>query len=169
MRISINYGGLRAYREQIARDLRQNTNGPIRKVLKKWAARMRTFLQLRYEKASRGSGIWKALKPATMARKGSSSILIDTGTLRIALNPTFSNLPGQLEHHGPNFVMTGYGPGGHHKAQMSIQDLAEIHQKGKGNNPVRKIIVPPDRQVARDMAADMEQGLIELGNQTGVS
>ena len=169
MRIKINYGGLRRYREQIKYDLKHNTDGPIRRVLKKWAARYRSFLQLRYERASRGSGIWKALKPATMRAKGSSSILIDTGTLRVALNPQFSNLPGQLERHGPNFVMTGYGPGGHVKANMSIQDLAEIHQLGKGNNPQRKIVVPPDQKLAEDMAEDMRQGLVELGRITGVN
>lgn len=65
--------------------------------------------------------------------------------------------------------MTGYGPGGHAKAKMSIQDLAEIHQLGKGNNPKRKIIVPPDKQLTRDMVEDMRQGLIELQQQTGVS
>lgn len=169
VKVKIDTAGLKRYRQQIRAGLQQAEDGPIRNAMKKWAARYRSFLQLRFAKFSRGGGEWPSLKAATIKRKRSSGILMDTGALRAALSPTLGGIPGQLEQHGPNYVMVGYGPGTHPKAKMAIDELAEIHQLGLGKNPKREIVVPPDRALANKMAEDMMQALRELGDQTGVS
>jgi len=56
---------LRRFRKQIKADLEQNTQGPIRRALKKWAARYRSFAQLRFDKYSKGGGDWAPLKEGT--------------------------------------------------------------------------------------------------------
>ena len=88
----------------------------------------------------------------------------DTGTLFAALAPTFQNTPGALEEHMPFGVIVGYGgPHSHPEApNLTIADLAAIHQLGLGNVPVREIIVSPPEHVINAMRGDLERALDKI-------
>lgn len=139
-------------------------SGPIRDVLKKWAARYRSFAQLRFDRFSKGGGNWKPLAPSTLRRrrKGKrknvrkATILRDTGTLFAALDPTFTSRPGQLEKNIPFGITVGYGgPHRHPKGRVTIADIASFHQEGGPRLPKRELIVKPDGKTLAAMANDM--------------
>lgn len=159
-KVTVDLKPLRRFASEIEKDLTQNGNGEVAKALSKWAVRMRGFLQKRFASLSRGGGEWPPLSPRTIAgrRKGSSSILRDTGTLFAALNPVFDGRAGAIEQRIKYGVRVGYGsPAKHPKSQsMTISQIAEIHQLGLGRNPVRRIIVPPDQATLDAMVKDME-------------
>ncbi len=146
-------------------ELRTTTaSGPVRDALKKWAARYRSFAQLRFDRFSKGGGNWKPLAPSTLRRrrKGKrknvrkATILRDTGTLFAALDPTFTSRPGQLETNIPFGVTVGYGgPGRHPKGRATIADIASFHQEGGPHLPKRELIVGPDSKTLTAMADDM--------------
>lgn len=159
--VNIKLSALRKFKEQIAKG-----EGPVKKGLKQWAAIYRSFLQLRYDRFSKGGGNWPPLSEATIARrrKGKGkrrvSILVDTGTLKAALNPTFSGRPGSIENYTKFGVEVGYGgndvhPGG----DLTIADIASFHQHGGPNLPQRMIIVPPDKPTLERMRVVMENAL----------
>lgn len=140
-----------------------------RKVYKQWAARFRSFLQLRFDKFSRGGGNWPRLKKQTIARRRTgrrakkigrkTSLLRDTDTMFSALDVRFTSKPGAIEKMVRNGIKVGFGgPAKHPKASMTVAKLAVIHQEGKGNVPQRKIIVGPDRRTKQGMASDVVRG-----------
>lgn len=92
------------------------------------------------------------------------AILRDTGTLFLALTPTWSAKPGALEQHIPMGVRVGYGgPQRHAKGGgATIADIASFHQTGAGHLPVRRIIVDPTPQLVDAMRDDMERALRKM-------
>jgi hypothetical protein len=171
--VTIDLKNLKRFQTVLQQDLRGSGSGPIRAALRQWAARFRSFVQLRFDKFSKGGGDWKPLADSTKkrragARKGakglrSFAILRDTGTLFMALTPTFSNKPGQFQEDIPFGVRVGFGgPARHPKGAMSVADLARFHQEGAGHLPARIIITEPDASVQRLMASDIQRALGKL-------
>ena len=156
-------------------DLRSAGNGPIRKALKQWGARYRSFAQERFDQYSKGGGDWPPLSLFTILgrRKGprkrkketkkpivKHAILRDTGTLFAALAPTFSNKPGAVEEQIPFGIRVGYGgPIRHGKGAATIAEIAAAHQTGGPKLPQRKIIVDPQGNVIAAMTADMQRAI----------
>lgn len=65
----------------------------------------------------------------------------------------------------PFKVTVGYGgPGRHPSAKnATVAEIASYHNDGKGNLPVRRIIVPPPPEVTAAMAEDLKKA-IERGD-----
>lgn len=151
--------------------------GHLKKALKRWVVRYRSFLQERFAKESKGGGTWPPLSPKTIAsrRKGKGKrkvkakgkslskglkpqILRDTGLLFGALAPNFRSKPGGLAKFISNGVRVGYGgTQKHKKGIMKISDIAHTHQKGNPskNLPKREIIVGPSKKVQNEMTKDL--------------
>lgn len=182
--VKIDLSGLQRYQQAIAQDLRTRANGPVRQAMHQWAARFRSFLQLRFDKFSKGGGDWPDLAESTKRRRqkarkthasrkksGSATrsfaILRDTGTLFAALTPAFARKPGQLQEDIPFGVRVGFGgPAKHPEGKTTIAAIAAAHQAGAGPLPVRKIVVPPDQATMDAMAGDMERALERLAGET---
>ena len=162
--VKLNLKPLRRLKDGVSNGLRNpSEQNPVRDAIKQWAARYRSFVQLRFDKFSKGSGNWKPLALSTIRRrrkgKGKgrrASILRDTNTLFTVLNPTFTNRPGQLQKNIPFGVTVGYGgPGRYPGGKATVVDIASFHQKGSRFLPKREIIVQPDGKTLRAMADDM--------------
>lgn len=162
--VVVNLVPLKEFRGVVQSDLAGATNGPVRRAFKQWGYRYRTWAQQRFDAYSKGGGDWPPLK--TKRKRGelaAASILRDTNTLFTALDPTFSNKPGQLEEKIPFGIRVGFGgPHRHPSGTATIADIAMFHDQGMGNNPQRQIIVDPPVQVVLQMARDMERGLATL-------
>ena len=157
--------------EDIAKGVTQGGRhypGPIAVAFKQWAFRYRAFADARFEEHKSGGGEdpWQELHPSTIARrknkdKDNISILWDTGVLMGALSPTFTGAKGALEDDIPFGIRVGYG--GPHRANgesnLTIADIAEVHQEGLGNVPQREIIVKPPQGVIDKMAGDMQRAI----------
>lgn len=163
--VKINLKPLMRLSNGVAEGLRNPTSaGFVRDAIKQWAARYRSFVQLRFARFSKGGGNWKPLASSTIKarrkgkRKGArrAAILRDTSTLFAALDPTFTKRPGQLEKNIPFGVRVGYGgPARHPKGKATIADIASFHQTGGPHLPQREIIVQPDTRTLNAMAEDM--------------
>lgn len=167
MSVKVNLKPLKKFLRTVSQDLRLSGSGPIRKAIKQWAVRYRSFVRERFDKFSKGGGNWRPLSKRTLAgrRKGKgvglvAAILRDTGTLMAALQPTFTRKPGALERNIPFGVRVGFGgPAKHKGGKATIADIASFHQEGKGSLPKREIIVSPSSKVITAMARDMERAL----------
>ena len=158
-----------------------------RRIMKIWGQRLRTFLLREFDRNSQGGGNWAPLKrkrrepaPARISKKNleqlsiekhfeKQAILVDTGALRMALNPT-SRKPGALEDVkiDSQSVTLSIGWGGSElnpppkrkgkkKAttpHITIAELAVIHNYGTNTIPARPILVEPD--------AKTQQALIQI-------
>lgn len=151
--ISVKIPGLRRFHKVV-----KSGGGHVRTAFTQWALRYRSFLQLRFDRFSRGGGDWPALK----SRKG--SILRDTNTLYTALTPSLSPPPGSVNKKIEYGVEVGYEGSDSHPHGPTIAQLAYWHQTGAGNLPVREIIVPPDRSTVRGMVDDMQRAIDKEAN-----
>lgn len=140
--------------DPVAKNVAKNlniSNSHIRDMVKKWAARYRTFAQKRFVQQSQGGRDWEPLKYRT------GLILRDTGMLLGALNPVFVNAPGQFEQilSGADIgIEVGFGASGSYQNGAATKDVATWHQTGAGNLPVRTIIVEPDAKTIQQMEQD---------------
>lgn len=156
-------------------------DGAIRRAMKQWAARYRSFAQQRFDANSKGGGDWPPLAASTIRKRrhgkgkgkafakavrsvhggpsvisGSPSILRDTGLLFAALGGG----PGSLEEHVPGGVRVGFGGSARHgSSPATIADIAEIHDTGGGHVPQREILVEPDDQTIALMVDDLERAI----------
>jgi len=165
--VVVEIQGIKKYREALART-GADDSGAIERCKTRMAARWRAFIQARWETYSRGGGNWKPLKPGY--RPG-GAILRDTSTMFAAVSPVARGMPGQLEEStGVLSVAVGFGgPARHPTARnLSIADLAEVHQLGLGSVPQRKIIVAPDPATRAGMRDDCERMTKELTRATKV-
>jgi len=122
----------------------QGNSGAIDKMHKQWGIVYLAEMRRRFRNYSRGGGTWPILSDRTVRKKGSSSILIDLGVLFNALTP---GAPGNTFKRTKRGILVGMVSGGNHpKAPFSIQELADVHHKGKGNVPARPIIEGPNRK-----------------------
>jgi len=170
--VKVNLEPLKRFVSILANDLRGSGFGPIRKVMKKWAARYRSSVRRRFVKMSKGG--WPKLKhKRKRGARSSALILRDTGNLLAALAIKFTGKPGALEKTIPFGIRVGYGGSGVHPTdgRITVARLAQIHQSGLGKgNPKREIIVGTNElspSPIPGMVTDMERGLKELANNTG--
>lgn len=180
--VRLNLKPLKRFAAAIRADLRLTGNGPVRRAMRQWAERYRSFAQLRFDSFSKGGGDWAPLKESTKkrrrkARKGrlkgaarSFSILRDNNLLFPALTPVWNRKPGALQKDITFGVRVGYGgPAKYPGGKATIADIATFHDTGAGNLPKRQIIVVPDAKTLTAMAGDMERGLGEMARITGVA
>ena len=179
--VNLNLEPLKRFASAIRANLCITGNGPIRRAMRQWAGRYRSFAQLRFDSYSKGGGDWAPLAESTKrrrrkARKGhtgarSFSLLrSDANLLFNALNPEWTSKPGALQKDISFGVRAGYGgPAKHPGGKASIADIAMFHDTGAGNLPKRQIIVNPDTKTVAAMAGDMERGLGEMARITGVT
>ncbi len=154
-KVTINVKSLKRF----SSDIKDSTKG-VGKALRQWGVRYRAWTQERFDKFSKGGGNWKKLKRKRRRGGDKTSVLRDLGALFTALTPNFIRAPGQFEQQGKLSIIVGYGgPSRHPRGNATIADIASFHQLGKGNLPVREIIVDPDTSLQKDMAKDMERGL----------
>lgn len=161
--VVVDLRNLKGLQRMLATEARGVGSTPLRKVYRQWAARYRSFVLRRFVKASRGDGTWPPLKPGTIARrrKGKgvgmiAAILIDTGTLRTALDVQFKKKPGQFQRDIPGGIIVGFGgPARHGKGSATIAEIAAYHQAGKGKLPKRELLVKPNRETVNRMKQDM--------------
>ena len=167
--VKLNLEPLKRFAQAIHNDLRMRGFGPVRDALKKWGARYRGAVQRRFVKMS-GSG-WKRLKrKRKRGAKQNAQVLRDTGHLFAALNAQFTRKPGQLEQAIPFGVRVGYGGSGAHPSNVTVAQIAEWHQTGAGDLPIREIIVGTNELqpgLVPAMAKDMELALVRLAKDTG--
>jgi hypothetical protein len=180
--VRVDLKPLDRFAAEVKRDLRSTGNGPVRRAIRQWAARYRSFVQQLFDNNSKGGGGWASLAASTKARRRkarrgrvrgvarSFSILRDTGLLFAALTPTWTRKPGAIQQDIPFGVRAGYGgPARHPGGKASIADIAGFHQTGAGRLPKREIIVDPDQRTLDAMADDMERGLGNMARITGVN
>lgn len=153
---------------QIRADL-QGANGHLRRGLRQFAARIRSFWAQRFDRYSKGGGDWKPLAPSTLRRrrkgKGSglqAAILVDTGTLK----GSFNSQRGMIEADIPNGLRIGFGGADSHSAGMTIPRLAQIHQGGGPRLPARPIIVEPDVRTVAAGVADVNRAIAAIARET---
>jgi len=160
--VTISLDKLKLWRKSIRSQLKQSSSGDLTVVFKQWAVRYRSFAQDRFDRASKGDGTWERLSPVTIARrrKGSSTILRDTGTLFAALAPTWSAPPGSINELIDGGVRVGFGGSASHpEGFATIAQIASYHQVGGGRLPRREIIVQPTSNVIDAFASDLERAL----------
>ena len=148
---------------EVEAQIARGKQGPINDVFTKWAARYRSFAQERFDVFSKGGGDWPDLAPSTKAarkkNKKSFSILRDTNTLFAALNATFGGAPGAIEIREMYKVVVGYGGPASHPSGGIVAEIAGFHQAGGPTLPQRKIIVPPNDDLKKNMKADMVEAI----------
>jgi hypothetical protein len=160
--VKISLDSLKLWRKSIRSQLKQSQSGEITVAFKQWAVRYRAFAQDRFDRASKGDGTWPPLSARTIAgrRKGSSTILRDTGTLFAALAPTWSAPQGSINELIDGGVRVGFGGGSSHPSGFAtIAEIASYHQVGGGRLPKREIIVQPTSSLMDAFAADLERAL----------
>lgn len=162
--VVLNIETLKLWRRDISSQLSSSSDGGGRivAVFKQWAVRYRSFVQLRFDKLSRGSGEWPALSPVTIAtrRKNSQTILRDTGALFAAISPAWNSPPGGINELIEGGVKVGFGgPAAHPGGIATIAEIAGFHQVGGGRLPKREIIVSPPSHVIDAMADDLQRAL----------
>lgn len=101
------------------------------------------FLIKRFNIFSKGGGEWPPLAESTVRRKGHSKILIETGDL---LKGVKQGLYQRITWSGPWLTITlrMRARRKHKPSGLPIQELIEIHQRGLGRVPKRKVLVGPD-------------------------
>jgi len=137
---------------------------PLRRAFRVVAQMYRSFLKRRFVRLSKGGGEWPPLKtPRKIGAIEYARVLWDTGVLIGALDPTFANLPGQLEADLRDGIRVGFGgPGRHPKGLATIADIAGFHQVGAGDLPIRRIIVDPDISTHLQIRTRIRVGVKEL-------
>lgn len=178
--VRINVSGIEKYRATINRGLAGGgSSNPIRKAFRQMAVVYRSFLQLHFDRSSKGGGDWPSLAESTRkrrrkARKGAKggrrfSILRNTGLLFNVLCPVFVQRPGAIEQDISNGIRIGFGgPGRHPDGQATIADIAYFHDRGKGILPQREIIVGPDAATLDRMTGILEDACQTVADQTHI-
>lgn len=146
-------------------------SGPFGAMFKQWGARYLAEQRRRYNKNSRGGGDWPPLAESTKRRRKKArrgygrrprqhSILRDTGTLFRALT---IGAAGNLFKRIRSGVRVGFGgPKRHPNGDVTIADLAEIHDRGKGRVPQRYLLYPPSQRLQAAMRRDTKRALRKI-------
>jgi hypothetical protein len=181
VKVEIDLSGLKEYSRVIDTDLKSRGTGPISRVFKQWAVRYRRFSLKRFNRMA--SGGWTPLKKQRKrditaakrkrkkkARVRNAKILIDSGTLRTALNPTVTSQPGGILDLMTGGLQVGYGGPARHPNSVgsSIAEIAGYHQDGAGSLPERLIIVLPDKSTITAMEGDLARALNKLAKKNTV-
>ena len=189
--VEVNLVPLAEYERAIRQAAGTSAAGHMRTALRQWGLRYRSEMQERFDRFSKGGGDWPPLAASTIRRRrkgkgrtvkigstirtvarGTVSILRDTGTLFMALQPQFSGRPGQLQEDIPYGERVGFGgPAQHPKGALTVGALAAIHHAGgkRGRPPQRTLLVDPSLRTVALMAQDVERALQRIARETGVA
>jgi hypothetical protein len=157
--VKIDLTSLRKFKKDVT------SQEKLQVVYKKWAVRYRSFVQIRFDKASKGDGTWDPLADSTIAgrRNQSDTILRDTGVLFNALTPVWVSPPGGVNELLEDGVRIGFGGNASHPSGLAtIAEIASFHQEGKGNLPQREIIVEPPQSVIAACVQDLQTEITKL-------
>jgi hypothetical protein len=135
-RLQVNLKGLKRLRQDL-----KSGQGVAQEITKEWEKLYRAFILLRFDVFSRGGGNWPPLKRSTIKKKGHNRILVDTNFMRKKLETGIRI----IEQSGTSAVIGFVQDDRHPSANLSVAELATIHDRGLGP-PQRKILVAPDLQ-----------------------
>lgn len=115
--------------------------------------RYQSFILERFDKFSRGQGNWRKLSDATIRRKGSTGILVDTRAMRLGLAAKNGiGLVSKTATDGRVGMIMGFtNKSSHPRSDLSIAQLATVHHLGLGRVPRRRILVGPGADAKRQM------------------
>lgn len=156
--VTLDLRALEAYKKRF-----RNPRTPeMRPVMNQWTKRYSGYVRRRFSAQSRGGGEWHGLSRATIRNRrkgkgsGSPGILRNTGTLFAVLDSQRTD-NWKFISNGVRFGFLKSNRSSHpgSKRSLSVSDIAGIHQFGKGHNPIRKIIVDPDKQTTDGMIRDL--------------
>lgn len=119
------------------------------------------FILARFYKFSGGGGNWAKLAASTIARKGHGLILRDTDLMVQKLQPRIKNTEGILTPKSRAAWNIVSGIDGSYAGGTSVEEVFEIHDKGKGRMKRRQIIVGMDQQTAEKVAIIVEATMRE--------
>jgi hypothetical protein len=164
----VDVRGLWRLERVLKADLRQKSNGPIRKAMRDWVIMYNRFLRRRFLRFSRGGGSWRPLAPSTKRRKRrKKAILRETDTL---LNKLFVSFGQSQISHRSGGITVSYGrSGGHPDSSLSVGQLTKVHQEGRGIVPRRPIIVPPSKALKLRMNLRMQRALLGVAARSAIS
>lgn len=162
-RTIVDLRGLERFRNSLSADLRQKRNGPVRQALHRWKDIWVQQTRARFLKFSRGGGNWPRLAEKTIERKKAGKRLIlragNDSILDAIDDAEFAAKPGTVNDVPFGVVVMIGGNDRHPSGKISMKRLIEIHDQGRGNNPQRKIIVPPDGKSRQRMGTIMTAAL----------
>lgn len=153
--------------KKLVRGLKHGS-GHIDRALKQIGIYYLGFTKRRFYQYSRGGGDWEPLAESTLRqRRGSgkgAAILRDTGLLFNAIGNSGRPKAGaQLQKKGKK-IRVGWDERTQHRyAQMTFAELADIHQRGRGNVPARKLLVEPDSQTKQRMRRALSRAVEKQG------
>lgn len=153
----------------------------VQRTFQAWLEIYQSYAAEQFDRNSAGGGDWEELKPATLAarrRRGNNdeSILQDTGAIRENLDRIigFSNSDAPVIGDSTRYI--GFQDDGtpHPKwvnkngrwtmapGDLTIAELAELHQNGAGNLPQRPILIPPDPRLEMKMIQAVQNLIIQF-------
>jgi hypothetical protein len=149
--VNLNLKPIRKYRLALRAEIAGG--GKADDLLTTWARRYFAFLREKFRTNRSGAGSWPPLSPNTVAeRKPRIGILHVGGSIFNALR---IGSPGNLFQKIHFGVRCGVGgPAIHPGTNLTIAELALIHNAGRGNVPKRQILYVPDRPLARLLRQD---------------
>jgi hypothetical protein len=132
--------------------------GSLAPVMKLWAVRYSSFVRKEFVRNSRGGGDWPDLKESTKrGRRGKTfAILRDTGVL---FNAISIGGRGNLTQVGKEEFVYGFDKAPHGGDGITIQEIAAIHDQGKGKMPKRQILREPTESVIAAWFASLRRFL----------
>lgn len=146
-RVKLNLRPLQQVRQRI------RNGAAVDEMYTSWGRRYLAFLRDQFRRNRGGGGDWPPLKPETIKQTPKRlGILHVTGVLFNALRP---GQPGNVLQRVRTGIAAGIGGGAKHPGtNLTIGELAKIHDAGAGNVPARKIFYPPDAPLKKQMEAD---------------
>lgn len=165
--IKVEIEGLDRFNRELKEDLLSSGQGDIRKALNSWFDPYLDYIYARFTRFSQGLGNWVPLSPNTIRKKGHATILVDTGTLKLAFHRlgrrtmTREAIPGGLRVT----LETGFY---HEKFKGPIGALAAIHHYGTEHVPSRAIFVDPDPPTTQQLSAILEKAIAKAMKKHGL-
>lgn len=122
--------------------------GVIKKIQASWEEIYNAFIVERFDRFSLGGGNWRRLSPTTVRRKRRhrNEILVHTRYMRQKLQKGIKILQSDRGKIRLGFEMGMMHP----DSDLTVEELAEIHDQGFGV-PQRRILVLPDDRTRRKM------------------
>lgn len=160
--VNLNLNPIRKYRQGLRAEI--DGRGKADDLLSTWGRRYLAFLREKFRVNRSGGGSWPPLKEETVKHaKGRIGILYLTGAIFNALRP---NQPGnRFQKIGFGIRVGVGGPARHPGTNLTIAQLAMIHNDGKGNVPKRQILYVPDRILMRVMRGDTKRTMARLARE----
>jgi hypothetical protein len=145
--VKLDLRGLQQARQRIR-------NGQaVEEMYQTWGRRDLAFLREQFRRNRGGGGDWPPLKPETLKRTPVRlGILHVTGAIFNALRP---GQPGNVLRRVRTGIAAGIEGGPKHPGtDLTIGELARIHDQGTEHIPARRIFYPPDAALKKQFQDD---------------